>query len=325
MIQRARRRPTVGKSGRRNRAVLGHVDLLQIRMQRWRGIDSIEERLAECVCGTGTCEPLVQDHRAVGHCLVELLPGRMPMFLPLVRMPSTHRRDPLAVGNALAPRGQRFLNLPDRGRVLEDRVITGTVGEAHAVDVRLDEPRHGRSTLEVDDFGIRGGRRPAAHGDEAAVADRDGVHDGTGGVHGVDAAVDENERLIARHLPPGASRWRCLWKCPAANRSGADRERRAGGGAEKLPTRHARLNFICHSDSPSKNRSRGTARAGRLSHLIAKASAGLQTRPHRSSLGRGRHDVNRSRLPRRPFAKHPRGKVDRRAAAGQMRDGQHDG
>ena len=43
---------------------------------------------------------------------------------------AAHRRDPLALGHVLPPRGERFLDLPNRGRVLEDGVVAGAVGQA---------------------------------------------------------------------------------------------------------------------------------------------------------------------------------------------------
>ena len=69
-------------------------------------------------------------------------------------MPAAHRRDPLALGHVLPPRGQRFLDLADRRRVLEDGVIAGPVGEADDVDVRLDDPGDTCSP-QVDDTRAR--------------------------------------------------------------------------------------------------------------------------------------------------------------------------
>ena len=82
------------------------------------------------------------------------------MLGPLVRVPAAHRRDPLALRHVLPPRGERFLDLANRRRVLENRVIAGTIGQAHAVDVAFDEAGHDRSAAQVDDprAGGRGGR-----------------------------------------------------------------------------------------------------------------------------------------------------------------------
>src|SRR6478672_11089619 len=107
-------------------------------------IGRVEAPLPRAVGDRRTGESLVEQHRTIGDGFVELLPGRMAMFLPLVRMPAPHRRDPLTVWYALAPRGQRILNIADRRRVLQNRVIAGPVRQAHAVNMWLDQPRHHR-------------------------------------------------------------------------------------------------------------------------------------------------------------------------------------
>ena len=119
------------------------------------------------------------------------------MLLPLIRMPAAHRRNPLSFRHALPPRRERFLDVADRRRVLEDRVIAGTVREAHAVDVRLDQPGNRGAALEVDHRRVlpAPGDRPADR-DESTVSNRDGVGDRVAVVHRVDATVREHERLI---------------------------------------------------------------------------------------------------------------------------------
>src|SRR5688572_23359214 len=102
----------------------------------------IEERLTETVRCAGTGEALIQEHGTIGHCIVQFLHGRMPTLRPLIGVPSSHRRDPLSGGYVLAPRSESFLDLPYRCRVLEDCVVTGTIGETHAVDVPFDQTRH---------------------------------------------------------------------------------------------------------------------------------------------------------------------------------------
>ena len=93
------------------------------------------------------------------------------MLGPLIWMPAAHRRDPLALGHALAPGSKRFLDLADGRRVLENGVVARPVGEADDMDVTFDEAGHNRAASEVDDLQTRG--RIATHSCDPAVADRD--------------------------------------------------------------------------------------------------------------------------------------------------------
>src|SRR5438034_7268714 len=116
----------------------------------------------------------------------------MAMLGPLVRMPAAHRRDPLALWDFLAPRSQRFLDLPDRRCVLENGVIAGTVGQAHAVDVALDDSRYDSAPLQIDDSRVwPASRRCISNSGEAAVPDRHSTGDGVLRIHRVNPAIDE--------------------------------------------------------------------------------------------------------------------------------------
>ena len=153
--QRRGRRTAGAKSGRANRSRLADVDLLDVRVHGLSCVGSVEEFLGEAVDGARACEALVQKHGAIGNSFVELGKRRVTMLGPLVRMPTPHRRDPLPFGHVFTPRRERFLHAANRGRVLEDRVITGPVSEAHAMDMRLDQAGHHRTAAEVDDSTTR--------------------------------------------------------------------------------------------------------------------------------------------------------------------------
>ena len=92
-----------------------------------------------------------------------------------------------------------------------DRVIAGPVVDADDVTVRFDQAGKDGLAAEVDRprraCRHRGGIR--ADCDEAAIPDRHGVGDGVGAVHGVDAAIDQNEignaRLRQRAQAPKAT------------------------------------------------------------------------------------------------------------------------
>ena len=143
------RRPAREASGR-DRAVGSRVHGNVLRVRARAGVGGVEERLAEAVRRARAGEPRVEEHRPVRHRFVELGPRRHAVLGPLVRVEAAHRRDPCAVGHARTSRGQRFLDLLDRSRVLEDRVVTGPVGEAYDVDVALDHAGDDGAPLQVD-------------------------------------------------------------------------------------------------------------------------------------------------------------------------------
>ena len=157
----------------------------------------------------GPGEALVEEHRPIRHRLVELFQRGVTMLGPLVRVPAAHRGDPLPLGHALAARGERLLHLFDRGRVLEDGVVAGAVGQADDVDVRLDQAGHHRAALEVDDAGARGARQVVADAGDAVVVDVEAADDAVGAVQRVDAAVGEEEVLRGAPAPAGAAPRAC--------------------------------------------------------------------------------------------------------------------
>src|SRR5579863_8797669 len=104
-------------------------------MHRRSGIHCIEEFLAQTVGSGWASKTFVQEYGSIGNSLIQLRERRVTVFGPLIGMPATHRRDPCTFRNILAARGQRFLDLANGGRVLEDRMIARTVGEAHDMNV----------------------------------------------------------------------------------------------------------------------------------------------------------------------------------------------
>src|ERR1700677_4970728 len=73
--QRGGRRPATSLAGGSDGAVGSHVHTLDIRMNRWRGIGRIEERLPEAIGRAGAGEAFVQKYGTIGNCLVELGEG----------------------------------------------------------------------------------------------------------------------------------------------------------------------------------------------------------------------------------------------------------
>ena len=161
VVQRAGRGTAARKSRWRDGAIVRDRNLLDVGMDRRRGVHFIEQLLAQTVGDRRAGESLVEQHRSIGDGLVQLAARRATALRPLVRDPAAHRGDPLAVRNVLAPRRQRLLDLADRIRVLEDGVVAGPVGEADDVDVRLDQSRErpcgrrGRSCAGSGCCGVR--------------------------------------------------------------------------------------------------------------------------------------------------------------------------
>ncbi len=75
-------------------------------------------------------------------------------------------------------------------------MIARPVGQAHDVDVTLDEPGHYGAAAQIDDARVRRARRcVVAHARDAAVTDRDRAHHGVAHIEGVDTAVHQIEIL----------------------------------------------------------------------------------------------------------------------------------
>ena len=216
-------------------AGFGHVDLLVVRVRRGAGVGGVEEPLAQRVGDARAGEPLVQQHRTIGHCFVQFLQRRVAVLGPLVGVPAAHRRDPLAVGHALAARRQGLLDLANRGRVLERRVVARPVRQADDVHVRLDEPRHHRAAAQVDAASRGARRRRVAGRDDAAAADGDATHHGGARIHRVDAPVHQHQ--IVRGWTGGRCR-RCLLRLGQADgRTGRQRRSGAGGCGNEASSR----------------------------------------------------------------------------------------
>src|SRR5438105_14357709 len=93
------------------------------------GIGRIEESFAETVRRTRSRESFIEQNGPVRNGIIELPPGRMPMLGPLIRMPSTHRCDPLSFRHIAPANGERFLNFSNRCRVFEYRVVARPIRE----------------------------------------------------------------------------------------------------------------------------------------------------------------------------------------------------
>ena len=64
--------------------------------------------------------------------------------------PAAHGGDPVARLHGFHPRADRCLNVSDRGRGFEPRVVTGAQTEQQEMVVVVDEPRNGRAPAEID-------------------------------------------------------------------------------------------------------------------------------------------------------------------------------
>jgi hypothetical protein len=172
------------------------------RVGRGPGVGGVEESFSEAVRRARPGEPGVEQDRPIGDRLVELGEGRHPVLGPLVGVEAAHRGDPRTGWGIGSPPGQRVLDLCDRGRVLEDRVVAGPVGQAHDVDVWLGQAGHHGSSLEVDDANAgSAGRRAVTDCDEPPIADRRRAGHGARAVHRVDPSVGEYElrgRVVRR-------------------------------------------------------------------------------------------------------------------------------
>jgi hypothetical protein len=210
-------RGAAGEAALGDRAVGGGVDGHVGGVRLGAGVDRVEVTLAEGVGGTRAGEAGVEQHRPVRYGGVEFGEGRHAVLGPLVHVEAAHRGDPLSTRDTgAAPGPQRVLDLADRRRVLQDRVVAGPVGQAHGVDVRLDQTGNRHAAAEVDHAGTLGVDAPADVG-EHAVLDQDLLDDGVAAVHGVDAAVHEREAPAPVAVVVGLG-----------GRRGADR----GGGAD---------------------------------------------------------------------------------------------
>jgi hypothetical protein len=97
MKERAGRGAATREAGGANNAVAGDRNRLDVRVNRSPLVERIEQLLAHAVGDRGARESLVEEDRSIGNRLIEFRESRMPVLGPLVRMPATHRRDPLTL------------------------------------------------------------------------------------------------------------------------------------------------------------------------------------------------------------------------------------
>jgi hypothetical protein len=117
------------------------------------------------------------------------------MLGPLVGMPSAHRGDPLSRGHVATTGRQRLLDFLDGGRVLQNGVVARSICQADDVHVAFDQTGHDGPAAKVDHARRGIGRRGCAtNRNEASVANDRGVRNRVCRVHGVNAAVGEDNR-----------------------------------------------------------------------------------------------------------------------------------
>ena len=162
-----------------------------------RGRRALEELFAERVGARGSAAALVEEHRPVGHRRVDLGERRQAQLGEHPRRAGTHRRDELTRRNALPARGEQRQDLGKvRSKLPLRHVIAGTVREADEMRVALDESRHHRASVQIDDALSRSRIRCVSDRNEAAVADRDRAHHPILIIHRVDAPVDQREPIV---------------------------------------------------------------------------------------------------------------------------------
>jgi hypothetical protein len=89
------------------------------------------------------------------------------------------------------------MNLANRIRVFQNRVIAGAIRKTHAVNVPFDESGHNRSAFQIDDASARHARGSGiTHCHESTISDRDISDDCVARIHRVNAAIRENQILI---------------------------------------------------------------------------------------------------------------------------------
>ena len=98
-------------------------------------------------------------------------------------------------------------------------VVSGAIGEADEVRVALDQPGDDRASPQVDDARVAAAPLGAAHLVELPVADQHRGNDPAAVVHGVDAAVYQQE-ILGRFAPPRAGGVRDLRRKPDAGDRG---------------------------------------------------------------------------------------------------------
>ena len=138
----------------------------------------------------------VEEDRAIRNGVVELGSRRQPSLGKHRRgNPGAERSDPLARRHIGATLGQDFMNLRDRGRVLEHRVVPGTiVAEADNVVATLDHSGDYDLPAQID--GVGSAPADVADFHEAAIADGNLRHNAVVTVHRPDFSVVEHELVV---------------------------------------------------------------------------------------------------------------------------------
>ena len=162
-----------------------------------RGRRALEELFPERVGASGSAATLVEEHRPVGHHRVDLGERRQAQLGEHPRRASTHSRDELTRRNTLPARCEERQDLRKvRSKFPLRHVIAGTVREADEMRVTLDESRHHRASVQIDDALSRSRIRCVSDRNEAAVADCHRAHNPILIIHRVDAPVDESEPVV---------------------------------------------------------------------------------------------------------------------------------
>ena len=107
--------------------------------------------------------PLRSITRVPGRGGVELRERRQPGVRirrdELIPMTASDRGDPRTARDGCRARGDTFLHIGNRGRVLERHVIPGTISHEHDVVVVVDDAGHDGASSEIDHTGARARRR----------------------------------------------------------------------------------------------------------------------------------------------------------------------
>src|SRR5579871_1451380 len=191
------RRASAGETSRGNRAGCRNIDLLDVWVGRCPGIRGVKEFLAQGIGCGGPRKSLVEEHGAIWHGGIQLRQCGMAMFRPLIRMPATHGSDPGAYRDVFAPGCERLLHVFDRGRVLQNGVISRPVSQAHDVDMRFHQTGQNCSATQVDRTNTTPGfGHGSAYGNDAVVTNGHGVDNRVRRIHRMNLAVGKDRGVF---------------------------------------------------------------------------------------------------------------------------------
>ena len=120
----------------------------------------------------------------------------------MILVEASDRRDPSAGGNPRRASGIHRLNVRDGVRVLQRRVVPGSIAHQHDVVVVVDDAGHDRASLQVDHLRALALMIAGTLTDlgEPSVLDGHLRHDAVRAVHRVDLAVPQDEiGSLGRH------------------------------------------------------------------------------------------------------------------------------